>query len=120
MGQRTGRMDTTSKDREATLDDKIVASAKTIRDEMLKRLPVYVRKELDAEMEKLLGHYDAKLTELKSFYEQGLKSLEAIVKSLAKPNVTVTLPPRKTTVTKSILYGQTGRPDKIVEETEER
>jgi uncharacterized protein (DUF2164 family) len=110
----------TPKDDEATLDDKIVESAKTIRDELLKRLPAYVRKELEIEVDKLLGHYDAKMTELKSFYEQGLKNLEAIVKSLAKPNVTVTLPPRKTTVTKSIVYGQTGRPDKIVEETEER
>lgn len=94
-----------------------------------------VRREVDGKLEPLSSRYE---TELKFLRDDYVKSLEYLVKSLPTPIVNVETPkteikfpenaiqvkveselkqaPKKTKTEKSVVYGSTGRPEKIIEE----
>lgn len=111
-------------------------SVKDSVSDLEKKLHDTIRHEVEQNIKTLITSYEVKIMQIREDY---LKSLENLVKSIPvpvvtvnQPNIDVTIPesaiqvkveqelkqkPKKTRVEKSVVYGATGRPEKIVEET---
>jgi hypothetical protein len=94
---------------EAVVDEVGESVGNAVKDalsDLERKLMETIRHEVEHRVKSLVTSYEMKVLQNREDY---VKSLESLVKSM----------PKKSKVQKSIVYGQSGRPEKIVEETSE-
>lgn len=77
------------------------------------KLKEMVVREIDQRIKYLISSHEVKMLDSRDEY---VKNLEVMIKAMHTPVINI-VPSKKTRTEKSVIYGPTGRPDKIVEET---